>query len=199
MCLIIFLSQIARPDAVTEGATNLGVLGAGKNLGVAGLAGVVPALGGGVADAGAETWERGHFAKPAADEDGLEVAGVAWSHDLSHGAGVELVLESAAGRVGCVLGVGLELAVLGQGRQTHLGAPLLDDTHVAAGRGTAVGGGSRGRGRVIGRIVGGVVRRSSGLSLRLSLRLGLSFWLSSGSGSRSSGLSVGVLALTPSP
>jgi hypothetical protein len=48
------LSQVAGADALGDAAADLSVLGAAEDLGVTGLAGVVPALGSGVADGGAE-------------------------------------------------------------------------------------------------------------------------------------------------
>lgn len=83
-CVSIALGKIARPDAIGKTAANLGVLGAGENLGVAGLASVIPALGSGVADRGTEARQVGKLTKPATDEDRLKVAIVTGSHDLGH-------------------------------------------------------------------------------------------------------------------
>jgi hypothetical protein len=125
------LSKIARPDTVTKTATDLGVGAAGEDLRVTSLALVIPTLIGSVASR-AETWKTGDLAEPATNEDRLEVAGVTRSHDLSHGARVELVLELAAGGVGCILSIGLQGAVFGQSRHAHGSAPFVDNAHVVA-------------------------------------------------------------------
>lgn len=98
---------------------------------MAGLASVIPTLRGRVADRGTETRQRGDLAQPAANEDGLEVAGVAGCHDLTHGARVQLVDELAVGVGGGFVGVALQHAALLEVGEAHLLAPLVDDANVA--------------------------------------------------------------------
>ena len=144
-----------------QGASDLGVLVGGEDLSVAGLASVGPALGLLGADA-VETGERGDLAEPAADEDVLEVVGVAGGKDLAEGAGVELVHHLAVGANDGVHGVGLELGVVLEGLHAHLGAPCVDDALVARGSGSS-GSGGRGGGLLLGG-AGGSRRGSRGRS-----------------------------------
>ena len=58
-----------------------------------GLSLVSPALGLLGADT-VEAWGVGKFAEPATDEDMLEAIGLTGCEDLSHGTGVELMLEA---------------------------------------------------------------------------------------------------------
>jgi len=134
------VSQIAAPDAVVKGATNLGVLRVSENLGVTGLALVCPSLGLRVAGT-VETGKSGDLAEPSSDEDVLELVGGAGSEDLTVATGVKLVDHLAVALGNTVQGVGLELGVLLKGLETQLLAPLVNNSHVAG-----VGGGClRGR------------------------------------------------------
>lgn len=132
-----------------QSTTDLGVVVGGKNLSVTGLAVVRPPVGLGGADT-VKTGESGDLAKPAADEDVLEVVRVAGGEDLAEGAGVELVYHLAVGRNNGVHGVGLELGVVGKGLQAHLRTPSVNDGLVAgrSGRRSRSFGLGAGRGLV---------------------------------------------------
>jgi len=145
-CLCMLrLCQIASPDASVERASDLGVRGGRKDLGVAGLAVVGPARGHGVADA-VKTRERWDLAEPATNEDVLEVGRGTWSQDLSHSARVELVDHRAVAVLDGLESVGLERVVFRELGHAHLLSPFVDDGHVArvAGAGDC-GCGSSGR------------------------------------------------------
>ena len=105
-------------------------------------AGVRPALGllaANGAALGAE--QRGLLAEPATNEDVLEVFGLSGSEDLAERAGVELMDHLAVALGDALPGVGLKLGAHGKGRLANLLAVLVDNAHVARGRGR--GGGSR--------------------------------------------------------
>lgn len=122
-----FLCEIATNDAVGESATDLRVVGRGEDLGVAGLASVVPALG-----LLAALVEQVQLAKPSANESMLKLAHVLdGSKDLAVGSGVELVRHYARGRLKALQGVGFELGALLEGLETKLLAVLGNDGHVA--------------------------------------------------------------------
>ena len=109
-----------------------------------GLAVVSPAVGLSGADT-VKTGESGDLAEPATDEDVLEVVSVTRGEDLTERARVELVDHLAVGGDNTVLGVGLELSVIGKSLQAQLGAPGVNDSLVAGGgrrRSRGGGGGS---------------------------------------------------------
>ena len=93
---------------------------------MAGLALVRPALGLFSAHT-VEAWSVGKLAEPATDEDVLEAVSFTWGENLSHGAGVELMVEASNGLVGGLLCVGSELGVDGESAEAHLGAPRGND------------------------------------------------------------------------
>lgn len=75
-----------------------------------------------------EAWGVGKLAEPATNEDVLEAVSLTRGKDLSHGAGVELMVEASNGLVGGLLCVGGELRVNGESAEAHLGAPHANDT-----------------------------------------------------------------------
>ena len=192
------LSNVAAPDALCVGASDLGVVLAGEDVGVASLAVVGPALGHISADA-VQAGHVGPLAEPATDEDALELVGLSGGEDLAEGAGVELVLHLAVAIIARLEGVGLEGGVLGELGETELGAPGVDCAHVSrVGR-----WGSRSRARRglglrlrlgLGRGRGLGLRRRLWLGLRLRFRRGLRLGLWLGLGGR---LGTGVVTRAP--
>lgn len=144
LCCVKYLSKIAAPDTGVQSATDLGVVVRGEDLSVTGLAVVGPAVGLGGTDA-VKTGEGGDLAKPAADEDVLEVVSIAGSKDLAVRARVELVDHLAVGGDNGIHGVGLELGVVGKSLEAQLSAPCVDNALVARGSGRRSRSG-RGRG-----------------------------------------------------
>ena len=140
------LSNVTAPDALCVGASNLLVVWAGKDISVTSLAVVGPSLGHGAADA-VETGHIGPLAEPAADEDALELIGLAGGEDLAEGAGVELVLHLAIAIVAGLESVALEGGVLGELGETELSTPGVDGAHVTRVRRR---GSRRGAGRGLG-------------------------------------------------
>lgn len=103
---------------------------------MAGLALVVPAIRLGCADT-VKTRSVGHLAEPSTDIDVGELLGVveasagARSEDLGEGTWVKLVDHLAVAGGSTVESVGLELGVLGESREAHLGTVIGDNVHVA--------------------------------------------------------------------
>lgn len=130
------LGNIAAPDALGVGASNLGVAGAGEDVGVAsflvaiGILGVCPAFSLSCADT-VHACHVGLLAEPATDEDVLEIIGLSGSKNLTETSGVELVLHLAVSVVAGLQGVGLKGGVVAEVGETELCAPGVDDAHVA--------------------------------------------------------------------
>lgn len=133
------LSNVAAPDTLGVGASDLGVVLAGEDVGVASLAVVSPARRHGGADAVHARHVR-LLAEPAANEDALEFIGLSRGEHLAEAARVELVLHLAVAVIASLQGVGLESGIFAEVGEAELGSPLVDGINVTtAGRGRVAG------------------------------------------------------------